>query len=113
MRADIKRKGKVEKTMKFAERIKKVQKETRKVLRKVQEEIKQQVDKERKKVEEWKKNDNVMLSTKDLVFKERLVKKLVDQYIGLYIIDKVVFTNSQIITTNFRIYLMVNVSQVV
>ena len=35
MRADIKRKGKVEKTMKFAERIKKVQKETRKVLRKV------------------------------------------------------------------------------
>ena len=27
------------------------------------------------------------------MFKERLVRKLVDQYIGLYIIDKVVFTN--------------------
>ena len=75
IRVHIKRKEKVERVMKFAERIKKVQKETRKVLRKVQEEIKQQVDKERKKVEEWKKNDNVMLSTKDLVFKERLVKK--------------------------------------
>ena len=30
---------------------------------------------------------------KNLVFKERLAKKLVDQYIGLYIIDKVVSTN--------------------
>jgi len=30
---------------------------------------------------------------KDLAFKERLTKKLVDQYIGLYIIDEVVSTN--------------------
>jgi len=35
-----------------------------------------------------------MLSTKDLVFKEQLVKKLVDQYIGPYIIDEVVSTNT-------------------
>ena len=34
-----------------------------------------------------------MLSMKDLVFKERLARKLIDQYIGLYIIDKVVSTN--------------------
>jgi len=34
-----------------------------------------------------------MLSMKDLVFKKRLAKKLVDQYIGPYIINKVVFTN--------------------
>ena len=32
----------------------------------------------------------IILSTKDLVFKERPVKKLVDQYIGLYIINKIV-----------------------
>jgi len=30
-----------------------------------------------------------MLFTKDLVFKERPAKKLVDQYIGWYIIDEV------------------------
>ena len=30
---------------------------------------------------------------KDLIFKKWLVKKLVDQYVGLYIIDKVVSTN--------------------
>jgi len=35
-----------------------------------------------------------MLSMKDLVFKERPVRKLVDQYIGPYIIKKVVSTNA-------------------
>ena len=34
-----------------------------------------------------------MLSIKDLVFKERLAKKLVDCYVGPYIIDEVVSTN--------------------
>ena len=37
--------------------------------------MKRQVDKRRKESEKWKKRDKVMLSTKDLVFKERLVKK--------------------------------------
>ena len=40
--------------------------------------MKQQVDRGRKEVEKWKKNDKVMLSIKDLVFKEILMKKLVD-----------------------------------
>jgi len=35
-----------------------------------------------------------MLSTKDLVFKERPVKKLVDRYVGPYTIEKVVSTNA-------------------
>jgi len=35
-----------------------------------------------------------MLSTKDLIFKERPAKKLVDQYMGPYIIDEVVSTNT-------------------
>jgi len=39
--------------------------------------MKQQADKEKKRATEWKKDDKVMLSTKDLVFKERLAKKLV------------------------------------
>jgi len=36
----------------------------------------------------------MMLSMKDLIFKERPAKKSVDQYIGPYIIDKVVSTNA-------------------
>ena len=55
--------------------------------------MKRQVDRGRKKSEEWKKRDRVILSIKDLVFKERLVKKLVNQYVGLYIIEEVVSTN--------------------
>ena len=78
IKTNIRRKGKVEKTMEFAKRMKKVQKEAETVLRKVQEEMKRQVDKRRIKAEEWKKEDKVILSIKDLVFKERLVKKLVD-----------------------------------
>jgi len=55
--------------------------------------MKRQVDRGRKKSEKWKKGDKVMLNTKDLVFKERLARKLVDQYVGPYIIEEVVSTN--------------------
>ena len=40
--------------------------------------MKQQTDKRRKEAEVQKKGDRVILSTKDLVFKERLAKKLVN-----------------------------------
>ena len=60
----------------------------------VQEKIKRQANRERKEAEEWKVGDRVILSTKNLVFKERLTKKLVDQYMGLYTIDEVISTNA-------------------
>jgi len=44
-------------------------------------------------MEDWKKGDRVLLSTKDLVFKEKLARKLVDRYIGPYTIEEVVSTN--------------------
>ena len=55
-----------------------------------------------------------MLSTKDLVFKERLAKKLVDQYVCLYIINKV-FTNvvKLKLSMSMRIHPGVNISWVV
>jgi len=55
------------------------------------------------------------LNTKYLVFKERLAKKLVDWYIGSYIINKIVSTNTikSQLPTLMKIYLVVNVSQVV
>jgi len=57
----------------------------------------------------------LILSMKDLVFKERLTRKLVDWYVGLYIIDEIVSTNTIKLQfpTLIRIYLTVNVSQVV
>ena len=40
--------------------------------------MKKQVDRRRKEAEKRKVGDKVMLSMKDLVFKEKLVKKLVN-----------------------------------
>jgi len=56
-----------------------------------------------------------MLSTKDLVFKERPARKLVDRYIRPYAIEEVVSTNAVKLRllTSMRIYLVVNVSQIV
>jgi len=56
-----------------------------------------------------------MLSIKDLVFKERPAKKLVDRYVGPYIIDKVVSTNivKLQLPASIRIHSVVNVSQIV
>ena len=53
-----------------------------------------------------------MLSTKDLMFKKRPARKLVDRYIGLYIIDKIVSTNAVKLQLpmSMRIHSVVNVS---
>jgi len=78
MRGDIRRRGKVESTTEFVERMKKVHEGAEAALKKAQENMKRQADRERKETKDWKKGDRVLLSTKDLVFKERLAKKLVD-----------------------------------
>jgi len=78
MGGDIRKKGKVEKAMEFVEKMKQVQEETGAALKKVQENIKRQADKGRRESKDWKKGNRILLSTKDLVFKERLAGKLVD-----------------------------------
>jgi len=78
MGGNIRKKGKVEKATEFVERMKKVHEETGAALKKAQEDMKRQADRGRKETKDWKKGDRVMLSTKDLVFKERLAKKLVN-----------------------------------
>ena len=64
--------------MEFVERIKKVHEEAEVVLKKAQEDMKRQADWDKKETVNQKKGDRVLLSTKDLVFKERLARKLVD-----------------------------------
>ena len=76
--------------------------------------MKQQADKGRREAEEWKKRNKVILSTKYLVFKRRLVKKLVDWYNGLYIIEEIVSTNTVKLQlfTSVRIHPVMNISQI-
>ena len=91
MGGDIRKK---ESTMEFVERMKKVHEEAGAVLKKIQEEIKRYADRNRKETEEWKRGERVMLSTKDLVFKERPAHKLMERYVRLYVIEEVVSSNA-------------------
>ena len=101
--------------MEFVERMKKIHEEVGVVLKKIQEEIKRYVDYSRREMEEWKKRDRVLLNTKDLVFKEKPVKKLTERYVGPYVIEKVVSSNvvKLWLPISMRIYPVVNVSQIV
>ena len=115
MGGDIRRKGKVESATEFIERMKKVHEEAEAALKKMQEEIKRYADRRRKETEEWKKGDRVLLSTKDLVFKERLTKKLTERYVGPYAIEEVVSSNAVKLKlpSLMRIHLVVNISWIV
>ena len=57
----------------------------------------------------------MLLSTKDLVFKERPVQKLMERYIGPYMIEEVVSMNAVKLQlpSSMRIHPVVNVSQIV
>jgi len=115
MEGNIRKKGKVESAMEFVERMKKVYEEAGVTLKRTQKEMKRYVDYSRRETEEWKKGDKVLLSTKDLVFKERLVRKLMERYVGSYKIEEVVLSNAVKLwlPTSIRIYLVVNISQIV
>ena len=115
MGGDVRKKEKVESAMEFVERMKKVHEEAEAALKKTQEEMKKYADRSRKETEKWKRGDRVLLNTKDLVFKERPVKKLTERYIGLYAIEEVVSLNAikLWLSNSMRIHLVVNVSQIV
>jgi len=115
MGGDIRRKGKVERVTEFVKRMKKVHEEAEAALKKTQEEMKKYADRNRKETEKWDKGDKVLLSTKDLVFKERLTKKLMERYVGPYTIEEIVSLNAVKLRlpNSMRIHPVVNVSQIV
>jgi len=115
MGGDIRKKGKVESAMEFVERMKKVHKEAEGALKKTQKEMKRYADRSRKETEKWKKRDRVLLSTKDLVFKKIPVRKLMERYIGPYVIKEVVSVNAVKLRlpSSMRIHPVVNVSWIV
>ena len=115
MGGDIRKKGKVESTTEFVERMKKVHEEVGVALRKTQEEMKRYADRGRKEMEKWKKGDRVLLSTKDLVFKERPSRKRTKRYVGPYAIEKVVSLNvvKLQLPSSIRIHPVVNISRIV
>ena len=101
--------------MEFVEKMKKVYEKTVAVLKRTQEKMKRYIDHSKRETKEWKKGDRVLLSTKDLVFKERPVRKLTERYIRPYKIEEVISSNAVKLRlpTSMRIHLVVNVSWIV
>ena len=64
----VRKKGRYEEAGKFVTKIKEIQEEAKVALEKAQEEIKKYADKKRGEVNEYKVEDLVMLSTKDLKY---------------------------------------------
>jgi len=77
--------------------------------------MKRYADWSRKETEKWRKGDRILLSTKDLVFKERPTKKLTERYVGPYVIEEVVSMNAVKLRllSLIRIHPVVNVSRIV
>jgi len=85
-------------------------------LRKAQDKIKKFVNRKQSKGEEYKVEDLVLLSTKDLKWqiKGRQSEKLTECFVGPYKIKRIILSNmiELELPSSIRIYPIVNVSQV-
>jgi len=57
--------------------------------------MKRQTDRSKKKAEEYRVGDKVLISTKDFLkeLMKRVMKKLIEKFIGPYVIKKIVLEN--------------------
>jgi len=99
---------------KYIEKIKEIQKEAKAALGKVQEEIKKYIDRKRAEVNDYKVEDLVMLSTKDLKYQmvRRRMEKLIERFVGPYKVKKIVSLNELELPSTVKIHLVVNVSRI-
>ena len=108
------RKRKYKAAGRFTERIKKIQKKTKAALSKVQEEMKRFVDRKQSEGEEYRVEDLVLLSTKDLKWKikERRSEKLMEHFVEPYKVKGIVSSNAieLKLPSSIKIHPVVNVS---
>ena len=86
------------------------------VLEKAQEEVKKYADRKRREINEYKVEDLVILSTKDLKYQiaRRRTEKLTERFVGPYKIKKIVSTNvvKLELPSTIKIHPVVNVSRI-
>ena len=113
---ETKKKEKYKGAEKFMTKMREIQKEAKVVLEKAQEEMKKYTDRRRAKVNKYKVEDLVMLSTKDLKYQivGRRTKKLTERFIGPYKIKKIVLSNAVELElpSTVKIHPVVNVSRI-
>jgi len=110
------KKGKYEGAKRFVKKMKEIQKEAKVALGKAQEEMKKYADRKRAEVDEYKVEDLVMLSTKDLKYQiiGRRTEKLTKRFVEPYRVKKIVSPNTVELElpNTVKIYLVVNVSRI-
>jgi len=112
----VRKKKKYKGAEKFVTKIKEIQEEAKAVLEKIQEKIKRYIDRKRTEVDEYRVEDLVMLSTKDLKYQmvSRKIEKLMEKFIGPYKIKKVISLNTVELElpSTVKIHLVVNINRV-
>ena len=112
----VRKKRKYEGVEKFVTKMKEIQDKVKVVLGKAQEEMKKHIDKKRVEVNEYKIEDLVMLSTKDLKYQmiKRRAEKLTERFVGPYKIKEIVSMNAVELElpATIKIHLVVNVSRI-
>jgi len=112
----MRKKGKYKRVEKFITKMKEIQEEAKAVLGKAQEEMKKYADRKREEVNEYKVEDLVMLSTKDLKYQmaSRRTEKLTKRFIGPYKIKKIILVNvvELELPSTIRIHPVVNISRI-
>ena len=110
------RKGKYEAAGKFIEKMKKIQEEAKVALGKAQEEMKKFTNRRRREEEEYRVEDLVLLSTKDLKWqmKGRRLKKLTKCFVDPYKVKGIVLSNAieLELPKSIKIHPIVNISRV-
>jgi len=96
--------------------MKEIQEEAKAMLGKAQEEIKKYTDRKRGEADNYKVENLVMLSTKDLKYQmvERRTEKLTERFVDPYKIKKIVLLNAVELElpSTVKIHLVVNVSRI-
>jgi len=90
------RKEKYQGAEKFIKKMKGIQEEAKAALGRAQEEMKKYIDRKREKADNYKVEDLVMLSTKNLKYQMvgRRTEKLMERFVGPYKIKKVISSNT-------------------
>ena len=113
---ELRKKGKFEEANKFMERMQEIQKEVKAALGKAQEDMKKYTDRHRGETEEYRVEDLVLLSTKDLKYQitGRRMEKLTERFIGPYKVKSIVLMNviELELPSTVKIHLVVNISRV-
>jgi len=100
---------------KFIEKMKEIQEEVKVVLEKVQEEMKKYAHRKRGEVDDYKKGDLVILSTKDLKYQMvGRTEKLTERFVGPYKVKKIISSNmvELELPSTVKIHLVVNISRI-